>query len=307
MMKRHDKSAFEDEAAEALISEEHSLPFVPGSRRRNAGVIVPWTLAAFFFCTTLFLALRGNLSASQAVKCPETEVKDASVKAKANYESGFDSDFGIELSSQDIAGYVQLTSKAASSSPPIPIKIIKKHFTNDLKFNSSSNELCLERLSPNETMYIGEDRKAISKAWDDLLHAQFMALEPEEIGQIPPSHITPIFWNGKHDFLELAVFHNLHCLNEIRMALDGESSHHGRTDEGYSMNRLSGKVHLDHCIDQLRQAVMCHSDLTPVPMQEVPGVKGFYIGNGEDHTCRDFDAIWQWVEERGRKMMPLGS
>jgi hypothetical protein len=65
-------------------------------------------------------------------------------------------------------------------------------------------------------------------------------------------------------------------------------------------------VHLDHCVDQIRQALMCHADLTPVPMQQIEGLENTLIGNGEEHTCRDFDAIWQWVEERGKKQRAFG-
>ncbi len=69
----------------------------------------------------------------------------------------------------------------------------------------------------------------------------------------------------------------------------------------------AGRVHLDHCVDQIRQALMCHSDLTPVPMKPVNGgPAGSFLGNGEEHTCRDFDAIWAWVEERGKKAKALG-
>jgi len=53
-----------------------------------------------------------------------------------------------------------------------------------------------------------------------------------------------------------------------------------------------GRAHLDHCVDQIRQALMCHADLTPVPMIPVEGAPdGAIIGNGELHTCRDFDAV----------------
>ncbi|CZR53533.1 uncharacterized protein PAC_03412 [Phialocephala subalpina] len=43
---------------------------------------------------------------------------------------------------------------------------------------------------------------------------------------------------------------------------------------------------------QTLQALMCHADLTPVPMIPVEGAPdGAIIGNGELHTCRDFDAV----------------
>jgi len=53
--------------------------------------------------------------------------------------------------------------------------------------------------------------------------------------------------------------------------------------------------HTDHCINYLRQAIMCNADITPVvwkwenwrhksiPRFDVP------------HTCRSWDSIYQWA------------
>lgn len=100
--------------------------------------------------------------------------------------------------------------------------------------------------------------------------------------------------------MELAVFHHLHCLNELRMALDNGNHESIPRNE----NHHQDKVHLNHCVDQIRQALMCHSDLTPVPMKELEGEAE--LGNSQEHTCRDFDAIWQWVGERSKKQKALG-
>jgi hypothetical protein len=192
---------------------------------------------------------------------------------------------------------------AVSSTPKLPNKIIRKRFTNDLLYNSSSKTVYNQPLHPDEIKYIGEPSPAIDTAWDNLLHAQYIALEESETNQIPPSHISPTWYNGEHNFMELSVFHNLHCLNEIRLALSpGRDVEHKHERDLFHQ----GTVHLDHCVDQIRQALMCHADLTPVPMQQIEGLENTLIGNGEEHTCRDFDAIWQWVEERGKKQRAFG-
>ncbi|KAF8861446.1 hypothetical protein BDZ45DRAFT_569658, partial [Acephala macrosclerotiorum] len=60
--------------------------------------------------------------------------------------------------------------------------------------------------------YVGESSPAIDTAWHNLLHAQYIALEPEEMEQIPPAHRASIWYNGESNFTELSIFHNLHCL-----------------------------------------------------------------------------------------------
>ncbi|KAH7386592.1 hypothetical protein BKA64DRAFT_580946, partial [Cadophora sp. MPI-SDFR-AT-0126] len=53
-----------------------------------------------------------------------------------------------------------------------------------------------------------------------------------------------------------------------------------------------------HCIDYLRQVLMCHGDLTPITLtwsDEMDWVKpNFSI----QHTCRNFQSIWDFALSR---------
>jgi hypothetical protein len=176
--------------------------------------------------------------------------------------------------------------------------MIPKRFTNDLHLNTTSQLLYNEHLG-NEPLYIGEPSDAIDAAWDELLKGQYVALTDEEAAQFPVEAKIKIEYDGKHSFFELSVFHNLHCLDAIRMALDSRGGMHGGI--------WDGRAHIDHCVDQLRQAIQCHGDLTPVPLLPVSGgPPGLVIGNGGLHTCKDFDAIKEWVRLRSTVMRPLG-
>lgn len=66
-------------------------------------------------------------------------------------------------------------------------------------------------------------------------------------------------------------------------------------------------VHVYHCIDQLRQALQCTSDLTPAPLFTVQGLENkTYLGHSVAHTCRDFDAVKQWRDQRNAHAKPFG-
>ncbi|KAI0418349.1 hypothetical protein F5X98DRAFT_337826 [Xylaria grammica] len=84
----------------------------------------------------------------------------------------------------------------------------------------------------------------------------------------------------------LAVYHQLHCLDAIRhgywAAVDGvKPAHHGRP------------AHVRHCIDYLRQSLMCHADTNVEPIQaDLGGVTGF----GSEKTCRDYGRVTAWAE-----------
>ncbi|KAF3909984.1 hypothetical protein ABW20_dc0109344 [Dactylellina cionopaga] len=108
------------------------------------------------------------------------------------------------------------------------------------------------------------------------------------IYQGPPAQKSNDAWKAL--FLH-AVFHQLHCLNAIRMALWNTTLM--REEENETEMR-----HLDHCVDMIRQAIMCHSDISPFVWARDPRdgkAKGI---SSVTHTCRDFDSIQKWAQAR---------
>lgn len=74
--------------------------------------------------------------------------------------------------------------------------------------------------------------------------------------------------------------------------LDPESSfenHHGR-----GLPAMSSPPHIRHCIDLLRQALMCRPDLTvEVKDMGAGGVHGF----GETHQCINWADLTSWTAQ----------
>lgn len=55
--------------------------------------------------------------------------------------------------------------------------------------------------------------------------------------------------------------------------------------------------HLDHCINMMRQNIMCTSDITPIPyIWDIKAQRSKAVGKWH-RTCRDFDAIREWALE----------
>jgi len=52
---------------------------------------------------------------------------------------------------------------------------------------------------------------------------------------------------------------------------------------------------LDHCIDNIRQTVMCYSDVSTIPWKWHERVQGEFPDAHTTHICRDFDALTEWM------------
>ncbi|KAJ8058507.1 hypothetical protein OCU04_012693 [Sclerotinia nivalis] len=130
----------------------------------------------------------------------------------------------------------------------------------------------------------------------------------------PPSHETESAWRSifpkgrgfiHHQSLApnvsgIAVFHELHCLNGIRLAYYAASTKkHEKGDAGnssHSENSHPGHddpAHIRHCFDYLRHALMCAADTNLEPVNwKYRGVTGW----GFDRTCRNYDAVVAYAE-----------
>ncbi|KAF2243059.1 hypothetical protein BU26DRAFT_437938, partial [Trematosphaeria pertusa] len=91
-----------------------------------------------------------------------------------------------------------------------------------------------------------------------------------------------------------AVFHQLHCLDGLRHAywtlLDISQS--GAKLDKSALPHHATPSHVRHCIDLLRQALMCQPDLTiEVQNDELGGVTGF----GTEHVCADWKQLIEWT------------
>jgi hypothetical protein len=66
----------------------------------------------------------------------------------------------------------------------------------------------------------------------------------------------------------------------------------GRIISDDDMPMMSSSPHIRHCIDLLRQSLMCRPDTTvELKDDEVGGVKGF----GTEHLCKDWDMLVDFI------------
>jgi len=91
-------------------------------------------------------------------------------------------------------------------------------------------------------------------------------------------------WDKQKGLYYLKVFHQLHCLKIMRKAW---------RDIELGNPQTLNPNHIYHCLDTLRQDVVCKADDTPMPTILKPDV----IGNNQVMQCRNIDKVVEWTQQ----------
>jgi hypothetical protein len=141
-----------------------------------------------------------------------------------------------------------------------------------------------------ESQYVGSSSPEIDAAWNVLYKGYWVDLTGDEATSVI----------GKAKALEdgfyitgLDMFHQLHCVDHLRRTLN--EYYDGRESPS------TPRVHVDHCIDQLRQNVMCHADMTPRVFVEPDNLLSKTPDDAAIHTCRNWEKLQKWAAERERR------
>jgi hypothetical protein len=95
-------------------------------------------------------------------------------------------------------------------------------------------------------------------------------------------------------FAGLGVFHELHCLKRLRQYTWKEHYFPDISENDERLNRL----HTDHCLEILRQAIMCRADISLFTLQWSEDSLHPRADFSQEHECVDFEAIFEWAGER---------
>jgi len=237
---------------------EKSAGFFPTKKRRlDCGPALPWIVSTGILSVLcVVLALR------------DSQVRMPSIpKPTDTFETGFDTDLDIAR---------------------VAIETHHVKFSGGLMF--MPNGTMYRDLRPGEPLYFGIPSPEIDKAWWNLLYSSALDLEGDDANTVknetfeePLGHM----WRTGLD-----VFHALHCLNQVRQALDGDY---------YPVHDPPGvvRMHREHCLDYIRQQLQCQADITPVILKWSKRVHmPIPQFSNAVHTCRNFDRIHAWSKER---------
>ncbi|KAF7931133.1 uncharacterized protein EAE97_009342 [Botrytis byssoidea] len=174
------------------------------------------------------------------------------------------------------------------------------HHTKLEDKKSSENSLAFSRYARlkydtpliyyNHTDYMSNNDTLQDEMWDSIDTSPLVVALDDEWAtehQLPLS-VFRFPWDPEAKGIYfLKAFHGLHCLKVLRRAfIDYE--------RGGDIGSSAGHVH--HCLDALRQDMMCNADDTPMPMHDFPNK----IGHEQVRMCRNFDQLIQWTKEPER-------
>ncbi|KAK3686195.1 hypothetical protein B0T22DRAFT_443279 [Podospora appendiculata] len=122
---------------------------------------------------------------------------------------------------------------------------------------------------------------------------------PEDLDAIGENKTDRVQVNGGDYAAVLGVYHHIHCLNNLRRVVHwdyyGPRLAGGKHPEGFS------KEHSNHCIDSLRQSLMCHPNTAVYTAQwqddpHSPIRKD--IKSDAVTTCVKWDSLDGWARPR---------
>ncbi|KAI1192459.1 hypothetical protein F5X97DRAFT_329620 [Nemania serpens] len=146
----------------------------------------------------------------------------------------------------------------------------------------------------------GTPNPSIDKHWDSVVYQDggVINISEESLHAINASakysvKLAPEIGGGYMASVE--VLHQLHCLNMLRQAT--YEDYYKDKAEPWKDSPQVLRYHLDHCIDNLRQKLMCDADAGILTYVWVKGHPAPFPDFSVQHKCRDFDALKDWVTE----------
>ncbi|THH29827.1 hypothetical protein EUX98_g4378 [Antrodiella citrinella] len=104
-------------------------------------------------------------------------------------------------------------------------------------------------------------------------------------------------------FFGLSMFHQLHCVDTLRKAIRGRGGmrhhnahNHDNTTTNSNHLEEDWAEHSTHCLNYLRQTILCSADMTLEPEIPVEGTRDVGEGTGVEHVCRDWTRVYDFVD-----------
>ncbi|KAF2804554.1 uncharacterized protein BDZ99DRAFT_397559 [Mytilinidion resinicola] len=156
-----------------------------------------------------------------------------------------------------------------------------------------------------DSPYKGPPTEEILARWHHITHTGPLNITREEMEGLELStdavQYPEEFGGGYVAYLESA--HQLHCLQALWEDHHWNTKPHLRHLFPVLATKLATEpditeAHFEHCVDVLRNRLMCTADASLVTFRWVKGVSGPYPYFNTKHECRSYEGLLGWDRER---------
>lgn len=95
------------------------------------------------------------------------------------------------------------------------------------------------------------------------------------------------------EVFSIGLFHHLRCLGIIREVLVDIFAH----PEKATPEKDNQPPVVQHCMDYMREMVLCHADLTALNIKSVHPGRGHAKDSDNTHQCKDFSVLFAAAED----------
>ncbi|CAG8975111.1 hypothetical protein HYALB_00008951 [Hymenoscyphus albidus] len=130
-----------------------------------------------------------------------------------------------------------------------------------------------------------ENDTLVDEYWESLdTSAVVVALDHKYTDSHGLARSVPFVWDDEKGIYHIKALHQLHCLKLIRKNI---------LEPGKYATPEEVKPHILHCLNTLRQDIMCAADDTLMPSEN----RSHAIGDKQVLQCRNWDALISWARE----------
>ncbi|KAI4125971.1 MAG: hypothetical protein LQ338_003997 [Usnochroma carphineum] len=149
--------------------------------------------------------------------------------------------------------------------------------------------------------YTGSPSASSAAAWEKLQQVRGVAITPDEASTLNIPETCLSAGNGTKATL-LGVQHNLHCIRLIHQVIYPSYYYPNQTH----LEREMLVIHAGHCLEALRQSVMCTPDLTPRGVfWEDRERSNIAVNPSVKMECLDWMSLVGWMRRRNYTLSDL--
>ncbi|KAG0698833.1 hypothetical protein DFH29DRAFT_1002457 [Suillus ampliporus] len=140
----------------------------------------------------------------------------------------------------------------------------------------------------------GEIDAAWARISHDVLPTRMTLEEILKAGEVDsPSKVKYAEKFGGGFMVSLEATHQMHCLNLLRKASWIE--YYEPVEPSFQDAPYIVRMHLDHCIEMIRQNIMCNAEVMIITWDWVERHKTPYPNFNTRHQCRNYEKILEWA------------